>query len=123
MVVFFQNYCQSSMKLLVSILIIRPEKSWISGCGNGRHLVALQQLEFDVVGFDISLTGLALSREWLLEENLEVKLVAGDGRQKLPFRSFSFDGLISTRVIHHALISEIRLTISERSGECYPIKD
>ena len=83
------------------------------GCGNGRHVVALQQLEFDVVGFDISLTGLELSREWLLEEKLAVKLVSGDGRQKLPFRSSSFDGLISTQVIHHALISEIRLTISE----------
>lgn len=83
------------------------------GCGNGRHVIAFQKLGFDVTGFDISMTGLALTSAWLIEENLEGSLVAGDGRHSLPFRSTSFDGLISTQVIHHALLSEIRHTILE----------
>lgn len=83
------------------------------GCGNGRHVIAFQKLGFDVVGFDISLTGLELTSTWLTEENQAGSLVAGDGRFSLPFRSASFDGLISTQVIHHALISEIRHTIAE----------
>ncbi len=83
------------------------------GCGNGRHVIAFQKLGFDVVGFDISLTGLELTNTWLAEENLKGSLVAGDGRHSLPFRSASFDGLISTQVIHHALLSEIRQTVSE----------
>lgn len=83
------------------------------GCGNGRHVIAFQKLGFDVTGFDISMTGLELTSAWLTEENLKGKLVAGDGRHSLPFRSASFDGLISTQVIHHALLSEIRHTILE----------
>lgn len=83
------------------------------GCGNGRHVVALMNLGFETVGLDISSSGLILSREWLENEKMPANLVCGDMRHSLPFKENRFDGLISTQVIHHSLLSEIRLTISE----------
>jgi SAM-dependent methyltransferase len=83
------------------------------GCGNGRHVIAFQQLGYDVVGFDRSPIGLRITQEWLDEEGQTASLVEGDGRYALPFQTAVFDGLISTQVIHHALLSEIRQTISE----------
>ncbi len=83
------------------------------GCGNGRHVVALVKDSFEVVGLDISSSGLRLTREWLKEEELEADLVAADFRQGLPFAGERFDGLLSTQVIHHAMIAEVRLAIGE----------
>ena len=83
------------------------------GCGNGRHVIGFEKLEFNVVGFDISSTGLKLTQEWLREERLPAQLIQGDTRFNFPFQSASFDGLISTQVIHHAQLAEIRHTISE----------
>lgn len=83
------------------------------GCGNGRFVVGFSLEEFDVVGFDISPTGLSLTRDWLWEKNLQADLVCGDTRHKLPFQDNSFQGLFSTQVIHHALLIEIRKTIQE----------
>ena len=83
------------------------------GCGNGRHVVAFRRLGFNATGFDISESGLRLTSEWLSEDRLAASLVLGDSRTGLPFSSASFDGLISTQVIHHATITEIQMTISE----------
>ena len=83
------------------------------GCGNGRHVVGFKESNFDVIGFDISPAGLSLTRKWLDEKGLEAGLVRGDSRCHLPFSASSFQGLISANVIHHALIAEIRETISE----------
>ncbi len=96
--IFNQNQCRNILDL---------------GCGNGRHVVALMNLNFSTVGLDISPTGLSLTREWLEDEELPANLVCGDIRHSLPFRENCFDGLISTQVIHHSLLAEIRLTISE----------
>lgn len=83
------------------------------GCGNGRHVVALMNLNFGVVGLDISPTGLSLTQEWLEDEELPANLICGDMRHSLPFKDNCFDGLISTQVIHHSLLEEISHTISE----------
>ena len=83
------------------------------GCGNGRHVVALVKDGFEVVGLDISSSGLRLTGEWLKDEKLEADLVAADFRQHLPLVGECFDGLLSTQVIHHAMIAEVRLAIGE----------
>jgi SAM-dependent methyltransferase len=83
------------------------------GCGNGRHVIALRKRGFNTIGLDISLSGLKLSHEWLEEEGLQAALVSADARFRFPFRTNSFDGLLSTQVIHHALLSEVRITIAE----------
>jgi len=83
------------------------------GCGNGRHTVALTKEGFNTIGLDISSSGLRLSSEWLGEEGLQAGLVNADARNFFPFKANSFDGLLSTQVIHHALLSEVRTTIAE----------
>ena len=83
------------------------------GCGNGRHVVALIKEGFKPIGLDISSSGLRLTGEWLEEEGMKAGLVKADARRFLPFESDSFDGLLSTQVIHHALLSEVRVTIAE----------
>lgn len=83
------------------------------GCGNGRHVVHLAHLGFRVTGADISPTGLGLTQSWLAEEEQRAGLVQADFREPLPFRTGSFDCLLSTQVIHHALAAEVHGAIRE----------
>ncbi len=83
------------------------------GCGNGRHVVALAAHGFQVLGLDISRTGLELTQEWLGEMSLDASLLQSDTRHPLPLSGSCLDGLMSTQVIHHALSREVRLAISE----------
>ncbi len=83
------------------------------GCGNGRHVVALAGMGFQVIGLDISLTGLKLSQQWLEESQQRAVLIQADTRQPLPLEENCLDGLLSTQVIHHALQDEVLLAISE----------
>ena len=64
-----------------------------------------------MTGLDISPTGLRLAQNWLDEEYLEAPLVQADNRHPLPFKDGAFEGLLSTQVIHHALLAEVRATI------------
>ena len=83
------------------------------GCGNGRHAVALAANRFEVLGLDISRTGLALTREWLGELGLAASLFQADTRHPLPIQENSIDGLLSTQVIHHAFKDQVMLAIAE----------
>lgn len=83
------------------------------GCGNGRHVVHLAKEGFAATGLDISPTGLGLAQEWLDEERLPASLVQADISDPLPFRDQSFEALLSTQVIHHALLAEVKRTIGE----------
>ena len=83
------------------------------GCGSGRHVVALAKEGCEVWGFDYSATGLRLRGAWLAKESVAARLVLGDARRGLPFRDSTFDGLLSTQVIHHARLASVRETIAE----------
>jgi SAM-dependent methyltransferase len=83
------------------------------GCGNGRHTVALSKRGFEVTGLDISMSGLRETRKWLLEESLDADLMCADTRRPLPLQSSCFDAVLSTQVIHHAVIAEVRVAIAE----------
>ncbi len=83
------------------------------GCGNGRHVVALARAGLQAAGVDISATALRLTRDWLAALNLEADTVAADMRVPLPFGNASFDGILSTQVIHHALAAQVRGAIGE----------
>ena len=77
------------------------------GCGNGRHTVGLAQRGFDVTGLDISMSGLRETCLWLVEEGAEADLICADTRRPLPLQSGCFDAVLSTQVIHHAVIAQL----------------
>jgi tellurite methyltransferase len=83
------------------------------GCGGGRHVLALVKLGFQVVGVDASPTGLGLARKRHKDEGCASSFVLGDMTQTLPYQSECFDGLLSTQVIHHAMLNDIRRVIGE----------
>lgn len=83
------------------------------GCGTGRHSVAFAARGFDITAVDISLSGLAQTHSWLAEIGQSAPLAQVDTRDPLPFASGSFDAIFTNRVIHHALLERVRLTISE----------
>jgi SAM-dependent methyltransferase len=83
------------------------------GCGSGRHTVFLAQRGFDVIGIDSSPAALSLSREWLGHEALRARLAMADMRRPLPLPSRICDSVISTQVIHHALLATVRGTARE----------
>lgn len=83
------------------------------GCGNGRHLVYFSQCGYQVSGYDSSPSALKLSLEWLSREKLSGSVFRADSRRVFPLPGNSFDVLISTQVIHHALLETVLFTISE----------
>jgi SAM-dependent methyltransferase len=83
------------------------------GCGSGRHVVHMTYEGFHVTGLDSAPTGLKLTREWLQREHLEADLLLADMRQPLPFKDESFEAVVSTQVIHHALLATVLATAQE----------
>ncbi|MBY8998259.1 MAG: class I SAM-dependent methyltransferase [Candidatus Thorarchaeota archaeon] len=83
------------------------------GCGTGRHVVSLTRLGFDVYGFDASPKALSMTQEWLNDEDLEATLCEHQMEEPFPYEHNFFDAVISTQVIHHNLMKNVRKTISE----------
>ncbi len=83
------------------------------GCGSGRHIVYFARLGFDVYGFDASPKALAMTQEWLEDENLEAHLCEHLMEEPFPYEDNFFDAVISIQVIHHNLMDNIRKTINE----------
>jgi len=90
------------------------------GCGNGRHLVYFSRRGYCVIGFDSSPSAIRLSQEWLARENLLGDVFQADSRQAFPFSDNSLDVLISTQVIHHALLDTVLFTINEITRIVHP---
>ncbi|MFB6285839.1 MAG: class I SAM-dependent methyltransferase [Candidatus Bipolaricaulia bacterium] len=76
------------------------------GCGAGRHLVHLAEQGFRPYGLDLSRTALGHARAWLLDQGRPVRLVRSD-MGALPFRTASFDALLSLFVIYHGTRAEV----------------
>ena len=83
------------------------------GCGSGRHTVYFAQKGFDVYGFDIAEEGVKLARKWLKKEGFKAKFKIGSIYKKLPYKDNFFDAIVSTQVIHHGKIQDIRKAIKE----------
>lgn len=83
------------------------------GCGTGRHSVYLAKKGFDVYGIDIAEEGIRQAKQWLKSEKLNANLKIGSIYEKLPYKNNFFDAVISTYIIHHNKIENIRKTIRE----------
>lgn len=83
------------------------------GCGTGRHVVYLSKLGFDVYGFDVSQKALSMTNDWLNEENLKANICMHRMEHPFPYEDTFFDAVVSTQVIHHSVMKNIRKTIKE----------
>jgi len=83
------------------------------GCGNGRLLNYFAGLGYRVIGMDSARTALHLSKEWLQRSGLSGNLLLSDMRFPFPLLADSCDAVISTQVIHHAVLETVLFTISE----------
>jgi SAM-dependent methyltransferase len=83
------------------------------GCGSGRHTIYLKQEDLHVWGLDNAPAGLKLTQTWLQAKKLQVPLILADVHDPFPFKEGSFDGLISTRVIHHATQEKVIGAVKE----------
>jgi ubiquinone/menaquinone biosynthesis C-methylase UbiE len=89
-----------------------PGKVLDLGFGAGRHVLYLAREGFEVCGTDVSPRGLELTRESLRREGLQADLQLSD-MTVVPYQDGYFDGVISTYVIHHNTLDNIRRCVSE----------
>ena len=82
------------------------------GCGDGRHLLFLGRLGYEMYGVDFAPTALNHSKERLDQEGLHAELKCGDMSQ-LPWPDQYFDAVVSIRVLHHHRIVSVRKTLDE----------
>ncbi len=68
------------------------------GCGNGRNLLPFKG--HDLYGLDFSREMLMFAKKFSDKHDLNIKLVQGDARS-LPFKSNTFDLILSIAVLHH----------------------
>jgi ubiquinone/menaquinone biosynthesis C-methylase UbiE len=82
------------------------------GCGAGRHLVFLSDLDFICYGIDIAFAGLEVAKTWLISEGFEVRLSQGE-MHLLPYASCSFDAVVCLYVIYHGTVEKIKNALDE----------
>lgn len=78
------------------------------GCGNGKYLVFLKTLGFEVSGIDSSLTAVEMTKESLGEDS---RILCAN-MYKYIASSSSYDLIISIAAIHHGLKKEVRNAIN-----------
>jgi len=83
------------------------------GCWDGRLLNSFAGLGYQVTGMDSARTALHLSKEWLQRSGLSGNLLLSDMRFPFPLVDNCCDALISTQVIHHAVLETVLFTIRE----------
>lgn len=72
------------------------------GCGKGRHVVLMSEMDIQSYGCDISQSGLQFSKNWLDSKNLEAELKQAS-IDKLPYEDGFFDFVICHGVLDHCL--------------------
>ena len=86
------------------------------GCGTGRNSLFLAKKGFEVYAFDQSRNAIKRAKELAKKENLKLKIRAWDMTHfPYPYPSSYFSAVLSTKVIHHATIGNIRRIASEIS--------
>jgi tellurite methyltransferase len=82
------------------------------GCGMGRHTIYLASRGFKVTAIDNAPTALAKCRERLAEYKLNAEIAEGD-MENMSYGPASFDGVLSTNVIHHVRVATLQRIIAD----------
>lgn len=105
---------QEDMPKIVKLFKQRNVKRVLDfGCGSGRHTVYLAKRGFEAYGIDIAPIGIKITKDWLKREKLQANLKIGSIYKKLSYKNNFFDAVISTQVVHHEEIKNIRKAIKE----------
>lgn len=83
------------------------------GSGSGRHVLFFAQQGFDAYGLDSAPQGMQMTKQRLASAGLAAELTVADIYEPLPYTAGYFDAVVSTQVIHHAAIADIRRLIAE----------
>jgi CBS domain-containing protein/precorrin-6B methylase 2 len=90
---FTPEITQRQVEFMVKVLNLPPHSTILDlGCGTGRHSLALGERGFQVVGFDLSETLLAVGRRASEQRWFPIEFVQGDMRD-LPYRN-AFDAVV-----------------------------
>ena len=72
------------------------------GCGSGRHLVALAEKGYDVVGVDYSPAAVRMANEWLESRDLPGRAYVDDLHEKLStYKNGEFDAIIAINSLNY----------------------
>lgn len=82
------------------------------GCGTGRHVKLFSEQGFDTYGVDIAFINVEFSRNWMASLEMPARLVVGSSC-RLPYRSKSFDVVVSHGVLDHMTLREARDSVEE----------
>ncbi len=83
------------------------------GCGTGRHAIPLAKSGFHVIGLDVSETALKILRDRLKKASLPNVTLVRHEMGDLPFLADYFDAVVSTNVLHHGMLAEVKQAIGE----------
>lgn len=86
------------------------------GCGNGKYLVFLKTLGFEVSAIDSSPTAVEMTKESLEEDST---ILCANMYEYIP-PSSSYDLIISIAAIHHGLKKEVRTVINNIYNSLIP---
>jgi ubiquinone/menaquinone biosynthesis C-methylase UbiE len=81
------------------------------GCGRGSNLVILSSLFQYVVGLDVNLIGLVLSKKLLDEQGIDNVLLIHSRGEAIPFPDHSFDYATAVNVLEH--VSDVDAFVGE----------
>ncbi len=82
------------------------------GCGTGRHVKLLAEQKFEVHGLDISWVSVQFASRWMRILKQPASLAVASSCQ-LPYRSGSFDVIVSHGVLDHMTLDDARVTAGE----------
>lgn len=75
------------------------------GCGKGRHLITMAELNIEACGVDLSTVGVNFAREWMNSRKFTA-VIEKSPMSKLPFPDDEFDFVICHGVLDHMTLSE-----------------
>ena len=83
------------------------------GCGAGRHAIILANEGFRVAALDVSETALRILETRLKAVSIGNVVLVKHEMGQLPFIEDYFDGVVSTNVLHHGKLADIKKTVDE----------